>query len=476
MIQAGGSEPHIMNDRNGDPIMTNEINVQNLIIGFGKAGKTLAGFLAKRGEKTALVERSKQRYGGTCINVACIPSKSLEYSARLSAAEGGSFEEKARRYAAAIAEKRRLTAMLRQKNYDKVASTGADILDGEARFIDAHTVCVTADDGTETQVHAGRIFINTGALPITPAIPGAAESTRCHTSETMMELDTLPRRLVIIGGGYIGLEFASYYANFGSEVTVVQHGADFIPREDAEVAARVKASLKARGITVLTDAAPQRIEDNAAETMVVVQTSVGEQSISADAVLLATGRKPNTEGLNLAAAGIDVTPRGAVAVDAHLQTNVPHIWAMGDVTGGLQFTYISLDDFRIVRDQLAGAGARTTENRGAVPYTVFLDPPLSRVGMTEDEARAAGYDVRVLKLEAAAVPKAQVLRNPVGLLKAIVDTKTDKVLGAHFFCPGSEEMINLMKLAIDAGITAHTLGQSIYNHPTMSEALNDLFV
>lgn len=456
--------------------MANEINVQNLIIGFGKAGKTLAGFLAKCGEKTALVERSKQRYGGTCINVACIPSKSLEYSARLSAAEGGSFEEKARRYAAAIAEKRRLTAMLRQKNYDKVASTGADILDGEARFIDAHTVCVTADDGTETQVHAGRIFINTGALPITPAIPGAAESTRCHTSETMMELDTLPRRLVIIGGGYIGLEFASYYANFGSEVTVVQHGADFIPREDAEVAARVKASLKARGITVLTDAAPQRIEDNAAETAVVVQTSVGEQSISADAVLLATGRKPNTEGLELAAAGIDVTPRGAVAVDAHLQTNVPHIWAMGDVTGGLQFTYISLDDFRIVRDQLAGAGARTTENRGAVPYTVFLDPPLSRVGMTEDEARAAGYDVRVLKLEAAAVPKAQVLRNPVGLLKAIVDTKTDKVLGAHFFCPGSEEMINLMKLAIDAGITAHTLGQSIYNHPTMSEALNDLFV
>ncbi|MFC2301707.1 MAG: FAD-dependent oxidoreductase [Selenomonas artemidis] len=456
--------------------MANEINVQNLIIGFGKAGKTLAGFLAKCGEKTALVERSKQRYGGTCINVACIPSKSLEYSARLSAAEGGSFEEKARRYAAAIAEKRRLTAMLRQKNYDKVASTGADILDGEARFIDAHTVCVTADDGTETQVHAERIFINTGALPIIPAIPGAAESTRCYTSETMMELDTLPRRLVIIGGGYIGLEFASYYANFGSEVTVVQDGANFIPREDTEIAARVKASLKARGITVLTDAAPQRIEDSAAETTVVVQTSVGEQSISADAVLLATGRKPNTEGLNLAAAEINVTPRGAVAVDAHLQTNVPHIWAMGDVTGGLQFTYISLDDFRIVRDQLVGTGARTTENRGAVPYTVFLDPPLSRVGITEEEAHAAGFDVRVLKLETAAVPKAQVLRNPVGLLKAIVDTKTDKVLGAHFFCPGSEEMINLMKLAIDAGITAHTLGQSIYNHPTMSEALNDLFV
>ena len=456
--------------------MANEIDVQNLIIGFGKAGKTLAGFLAKRGERTALVEQSRLRYGGTCINVACIPSKSLEYSARLSAAAGGSFDEKAARYAAAIAEKRRLTAMLRQKNYDKVAGTGADIIDSTARFVDAHTVRVTAADGTETEVHAARIFINTGAVPIVPDIPGITESARCYTSETMMALDALPRRLVIIGGGYIGLEFASYYANFGSEVTIVQHGADFIPREDAEVAARVRSALEARGIRVLTSAAPQRIEDGAAETTVVVETSAGTQALSADAVLLATGRKPNIEGLNLAAAGIGTTPRGAIAVDEHLRTNVPHIWAMGDVTGGLQFTYISLDDFRIVREQLVGTGARTTKNRGAVPYTVFLDPPLSRVGMTEDEARAAGYDVRVVRLETAAVPKAQVFRNPVGILKAIVDAKTDKVLGAHFFCPGSEEMINLMKLAVDVGISAHTLGQSIYNHPTMSEALNDLFV
>ena len=456
--------------------MAEHIQVQNLIIGFGKAGKTLAGFLAKRGEKTALVEQSKLRYGGTCINVACIPSKSLEYSARLSAAAGGSFAEKAARYADAIAEKRRITALLRQKNYDKVAAAGASILDGTATFVDAHTVCVTAEDGAETRVHADRIFINTGAVPIIPALPGAAESTRCYTSETMMELDMLPRRLVIIGGGYIGLEFASYYANFGSAVTVIQHGADFIPHEDAEVAARVRAALDASGIMVLTSAEPLRIEDVAVETTVTIKTAAGEQACPADAVLLATGRRPNIEGLNLAAAGVDVTSRGAVAVDEHLRTNVPHIWAMGDVAGGLQFTYISLDDFRIVRDQLVGTGARTTENRGAVPYTVFLDPPLSRVGMTEDEARAAGYDVRVVKLETAAVPKAQVYRNPVGLLKAIVDAGTDRILGAHFFCPGSEEMINLMKVAMDAGITARALGQSIYTHPTMSEALNDLFV
>jgi len=455
--------------------MANEIDVQNLIIGFGKAGKTLAGFLAKRGERTALVEQSALRYGGTCINVACIPSKSLEYSARLSAAAGGNFDEKAVRYAAAIAEKRRLTAMLRQKNYDKVAGTGADIIDGTARFIDAHTVRVTAADGTETDVRAARIFINTGAVPIVPDIPGITESAHCYTSETMMELDTLPRRLVVIGGGYIGLEFASYYANFGSDVTVIQHGADFLPREDAEVAARVRAALEARGITLLTAAAPQRIEDGADEARVTVQTDAGERILHADAVLLAVGRRPNIEGLSLTAAGVNVTPRGAVAVDEHLRTNIPHIWAMGDVVGGLQFTYISLDDFRIVRDQLVGTGARTTKNRGTVPYTVFLDPPLSRVGMTEDEARAAGYDVRVAALETAAVPKAQVFRSPVGLLKAIVDKKTDNILGAHFFCPGSEEMINLMKLAVDTGVTARTLGQNIYNHPTMSEALNDLF-
>lgn len=170
-----------------------------------------------------------------------------------------------------------------------------------------------------------------------------------------------------------------------------------------------------------------------------------------------------------------MTPRGAVAVDEHLRTNVPHIWAMGDVTGGLQFTYISLDDFRIVKDQLAGSGARTTANRGAVPYSVFLDPPLSRVGMTEAEAQRAGFDVRIARLETAAIPKAQVYKKPTGLLKAIVDAKTDIVLGAHFFCPESQEMINLIKAAIDHGIPASALGSAVYTHPTMTEALNDLF-
>ena len=447
---------------------------QNLIIGFGKAGKTLAGFLAKKGESVALVERSKERYGGTCINVACIPSKSLEYSARLSAAAGGDFAAKAARYRAAIAEKRRLTKMLREKNYAKVTGAGAVVIDGEASFVDAHTVRIVGVYGAQS-VTAERIFINTGALPFVPPIKGAAESTHVYTSETMMELDELPEKLVIIGGGYIGLEFASYYANFGSAVTVIQDGTAFIPREDAEIAARVLQHTKDRGIHILTGAKVQRIEDSAEAANVVVQTADGEKTLAANAILIATGRRPNIEGLNLAAAGVAVTERGAIAVDEHLRTNVPHIWAMGDVAGGLQFTYISLDDFRIVKDQLAGSGTRTTANRGAVPYSVFLDPPLSRVGMTEAQAEAAGFDVRVLRLEVAAIPKAQVYKKPAGMLKAVVDAKTDTVLGAHFFCPESQEMINLMKMAIDHGITAAALGSAIYTHPTMTEALNDLF-
>ena len=451
-----------------------EQSYQNLIIGFGKAGKTLAGFLAKKGETVALVERSKERYGGTCINVACIPSKSLEYNARLSAEAGGDFAAKAERYRAAIAEKRRLTAMLREKNYAKVTGAGAVVIDGEASFIDAHTVRIVGADG-EQRVTAERIFINTGALPFVPPIPGAKESTHVYTSETMMELDVLPEKLVIIGGGYIGLEFASYYTNFGSSVAVVQDGDAFIPREDAEISIRVRQQMEERGIHILTDTKILRIEDGTTGANVIVQTSNGEKSLAANAVLIATGRRPNIEGLNLTAAGIETTTRGAIAVDEHLRTNVPHIWAMGDVTGGMQFTYISLDDFRIVKDQLAGSGTRTTANRGAVPYSVFLDPPLSRVGMTEAEAQAAGFDVRILRLEVAAIPKAQVYKKPSGILKAIVESKTGMILGAHFFCPESQEMINLMKMAIDHGITADALGSAIYTHPTMTEALNDLF-
>ena len=352
--------------------------VDNIIIGFGKGGKTLAGALAKAGQSVVLVERSDRMFGGTCINVACIPTKSLEHSARLSAVQGGGFAEKAERYRAAVEEKRRLTGALRRKNYDKAVGAGVEVLVGEASFLDGHRVSVALSGGGSEELRGERILINTGARPFIPPIPGLADCGAVYTSETLMERDELPERLVIIGGGYIGLEFASYYTNFGSRVTVVQDGPGFIPREDEEVAAVVLKSLEDRGVRVLRSAAVLGVKDAQVGAEVTVKTAEGEEVLPAQAVLVATGRRPNVAGLNLAAAGVELTERGAVKTDEHLRTSVPHIWAMGDVAGGLQFTYISLDDSRIVKSQILGDGGRTTQNRGEVPYSVFIDPPLSR--------------------------------------------------------------------------------------------------
>lgn len=459
------------------------------IIGFGKGGKTLAGALAAAGKNVAVIEQSPRMYGGTCINVACIPTKTLVHAAALSQAQGGTFAERAARYAAAIDEKDRVTGMLRGKNYHKIADLpNVDVIDGRASFVDATHLAIepaaaadaAADATTDAtaaapqQIEADRIFINTGARPFVPPIPGI-DSPRVFVSETLLDLRDLPKRFVIIGGGYIGLEFASLYANFGSQVTVVQDTEEFIPREDAAIAASVLASLENRGIRVVRSARVVRIDREAAQDAVVVEVAGTEERIPADAVLVATGRRPNVEGLALDAAGVELTERGAVRADEHLRTTAPNIHAMGDVVGGLQFTYISLDDFRIVKDDLLGDGARTTENRGAVPYSVFLDPPFSRVGMTEQEARDAGFAVNVAELPAAAIPKAQLLGKSVGLLKAVVDADTDRLLGVHLFCEESHEMINTAKLAIDAGLPYQTLRDAIYTHPTMSEAFNDLF-
>lgn len=449
--------------------------VDAAVIGFGKGGKTLAGALAAAGKTVALVEKSPKMYGGTCINVACIPTKSLVHSAALSAAQGGTFSERAARYATAINEKDRVTGLLRGKNYRKLADLpNVEVVDGTASFADATHLTVAKPDGTRETIEAAQAFINTGARPFVPPIPGV-DGPRVHVSETLLDVRTLPERLVIIGGGYIGMEFASMYANFGSQVTVVQNEDAFLPREDAEIAAAVLDSVEGRGIRVIRGAGVQRIDDEADQAVVTVEISGAEERLPADAVLVATGRRPNVDGLNLEAAGVELTERGAVRTDEHLRTTAPNIWALGDVAGGLQFTYISLDDSRIVKADVLGDGARTTANRGTVPYSVFLDPPFSRAGMTEQEARDAGFDVKVAKLPAAAIPKAQLLQKPMGLLKAVVDAGTGRILGAHLFCEESYEMINTIKLAMDAGLPYQVLRDAVYTHPTMSEAFNDLF-
>ena len=447
-----------------------------VVIGFGKGGKTLAGALAEAGRSVIMVERSDKMYGGTCINVACIPTKSLVHSAALSAAMGGSFAEKAERYAAAIFEKDRLTGALRGKNYHKLADhPNVTVLTGDGSFLDARHVAVAMADGSREEIEAGQVFINTGARPFVPPIPGLKESRYVYLSESLLDRRDLPRRLVIIGGGYIGMEFASMYANFGSQVTVLQDGAVFLPREDQEVAGAVLESLAARGVEVLRSTKTLGVEDVGDHAEITIENADGRRVLEAEALLVATGRRPNVAGLNLGAAGVELTDRGAVKTDEHLRTTAPNIWAMGDVAGGLQFTYISLDDFRIVKSAVLGDGSRTTANRGQVPYSVFLDPPFSRVGLTEQEARDKGYSVKIARLAAAAIPKANVLQKPTGLLKAVIDADTGLILGAHLFCEESYETINLIKLAMDAKVPYTVLLDGIYTHPTMTEALNVLF-
>lgn len=446
-----------------------------LMIGFGKGAKTLAGALAAAGQTVAVAEESENMYGGTCINVGCIPSKSLVTSAKKSLQAGGEFAEKAARYAEAVQEKRRVTSMLRKKNYDKLnGHPNITVLTGKAAFTGPRTVEVATEHGTEL-LEAGRVFINTGARPFMPPIDGLADSRRVYTSETLMELDALPAHLVIIGGGYIGMEFASMYSNFGSRVTVIQDGPVFLPREDREISQAVLDVLAKRGVTVLFSAKTRSVRDADGCAALTVETAEGVRELTADAILVAAGRRPNLNGLNPEAAGVRTTRRGAVETDEYLRTSAENVWAMGDVAGGLQFTYISLDDYRIVKSQILGDGERTAKNRGAVPYSVFLDPPFSRVGMTEQEALEMGLDVKVAKLPAAAIPKAQVLRETEGLLKAVVDAATGRILGAHLFCAESHEIINVLKLAMDGGIPYTVLRDAIYTHPTMCEALNDLF-
>lgn len=449
-----------------------------VVIGFGKGGKTLAGALGAAGRKVAMVEQSNKMYGGTCINVGCIPTKLLVNRAR-SAAErikdGIGSEEQDQIFRAAMEKKEQLVTGLRGKNYGKLANNpNIEVIDGRASFVSDHVVKVE-QDGQEQYFEGAQIFINTGSYSWMPPIAGLEGNPYVYSSDGILKFEKLPRRLVIIGGGYIGMEFSSFFADFGSQVTILQDGEQFLPREDAEIADAVHQTLEDRGIKVLKGVKTTAIEQADGYALVAIEDGQGARKLEADAVLVATGRRPNTAGLNLDAAGVKTDARGGIVTDEHLATSVPHIYAMGDVRGGLQFTYMSLDDYRIVRSAVLGDGSYTLDKRGAVPYSVFLRPAFSRVGMSEKEALDAGYKVKVARLQAAAIPKAQVLEQPAGLLKAIVDEESGRILGAHLFCEESYELINLVKVAMDAGLSYTVLRDGIYTHPTMSEALNDLF-
>ena len=436
-------------------------NIKNIIIGFGKGGKTLAKFLAQKGEEVLVIEKSNQMYGGTCINIACLPSKRLI----IEAGNGVDFVD-------AVNGKNEMTSMLRNKNYHMLADEKTVIvLDGQAKFIDNHDIEVTLSDGTTEKYHGERIFINTGALPVKLPIPGLAESKAILDSTAAMDQTRLPHKLTIIGAGDIGLEFASMFAHYGSEVTILDLHEQFLPREDDDIAAEIKKDMENSGIKFELGVKISRVHQGT----VYYEKDGIEKSITSDRILAATGRKPNIDDLGLENTDIELTDRGAIKVNDYLQTTVDQVWAIGDVKGGLQFTYISLDDFRIIKDQLFGAGKRSLKDRINVPYSVFITPSLSRVGLSEKEAKAKGVNYELKKLPVAAIPKAHVLKDPRGLFKALVDPETDQILGVTLYGAESYELINMISLAMKMKVPASVLRDQIYTHPTMSESFNDLF-
>ncbi|TFE14353.1 pyridine nucleotide-disulfide oxidoreductase [Ligilactobacillus salivarius] len=437
---------------------------KNIVIGFGKGGKTLAKNLAAKGESVLVVEKSKKMYGGTCINIACLPSKNMIINAQ----RGINFED-------AVKEKDEMTTVLRNKNYHMVADEEtATVLDGTAKFIDNHTIEIVLDSGERTEVKGERIFINTGATPIIPQVKGLKESKYILDSTAAMDQNSLPSELVILGAGYIGMEFASMFARYGAKVTVLDTNEKFLKREDEDISEMIFNDLSQDGIEFNLGVKVVEVKDLSDKVEIIYEINGKKQTVKADKLLVATGRKPVTEGLGLENTDIELDERGAIKVDDYLRTTAENVWAIGDVKGGPQFTYISLDDFRIIFDQLYGKGKRKVSDRNIIPYSVFITPALSRVGLNEVEAKNKGIEYKLFKLAATSIPKAKVIGNTRGMYKILVDPDTEEILGATIYGEESYEVINLIALAMKAKLPYTMLRDQIYTHPTMTEALNDV--
>ena len=446
--------------------------VDNIIIGFGKAGKTLANYLGTKGEKTILVEKSPLMYGGTCINVGCIPSKFLATSADRRFISAESNEQY---YKNSIVNKKALISKLNKANYDKVSSNAnVEVVDGLASFKDEHIINITTDN-QDYEVYADKIFINTGSIPFVPDIEGLKIEKRIHTSETLMNLEEIPHTMTIFGSGFIGLEFAASYAKFGTKVTIIDKEAKLLPREDDDVANVVFESYKGLGVDFVFNAGINKVEQDDNNVKISYTLNGEEVEICSDVLLVATGRKSNVKDLKLENAGIEISERGFIKVNKHLQTNKPHIFAMGDVNGGPQFTYVSLDDYRIVKSYLEDKGSYSLDDRQPIAFSAFLHPTFSKVGLSEKEALEKGYKIKVATLPVTAIPKAKILGNQIGIYKAVVDADTNQILGVVLFGEDSHEVINIVVLAVIMKQPYSVLANQIFTHPTMAEALNDLF-
>jgi pyruvate/2-oxoglutarate dehydrogenase complex dihydrolipoamide dehydrogenase (E3) component len=451
-----------------------------IVIGTGQAGKPLASSLSSSGWRVAVFER-EDKVGGSCVVTGCTPTKTMVASARIAhlvrrAADFGVSTGSVSVDLGIVRSRKRSMvdkfsggarrALEREKN--------VDLIFADARFVSAYEVDATTADGEEIQVEAPRIFINTGTRTAVPDVPGL-EDVPFLTNATVMELDRAPEHLVVIGGGYIGLEFGQMFRRFGSRVTIVHRGTRLLSREDEDVSYELTRILEGEGIEVLLSSRPVSVaHDRDGSIHITIESPDGKRKLDAGHVLVASGRTPNSDHLGLDAAGIEVDERGFIRVNERLETNVGGVYALGDIKGGPAFTHISYDDYRIVEKNLLYDGEATTKDR-LVPYCVFTDPELGRVGLTEREAKERGLRFKVAKIPMTHVARALESDETRGFMKAIVDAETDRILGAAVLGVSGGEVMTVLEVAMMGGLPYSAIRDGVFAHPTLSESLNNLF-
>jgi len=451
-----------------------------LILGSGQAGNPLSSDFVKAGRRVALIECAE--VAGTCINYGCTPTKTMVASAQRAwqirhagelGIEVGSIRVNLEQVRA---RKRKIVEQFRTSNEKRFASGQPELVRGEARFVGPKEIAVALKSGGERQLAAETIVINTGGIPTVPKIAGL-ERVPHLDNVSLMELDAVPEHLLILGGGYEAVEFGQMFRRFGSAVTVIQRGKHLLDREDVDISKAVEAILREDGLTIRTAAKAIRVEGKAGAVTVHVEDGT---SIAGTHLFVAVGRSPNTRALHLDAAGVATDAHGYIKVDEELRTNVPGIYAVGDVKGGPAFTHVSYDDYRILRDnlirdtKLGGQGGRKTTDRTTV-YVVYMDPQLGRVGLTEAEARKSGRKIKVARMPVTSIARATETGESRGLLKAVMDAETEEILGAAILAPEGGELMSMLELAMMGKLRYSTLENAVFAHPAYAESLNTLW-